>query len=406
MVADEYPWPARTGYRQRLGAVLRTLAATASVDLLAVVLDERATREPAPEDVPLGRRAAVAGCPLPGGRAGRMRRWASGTLPRGLLWRDWDPAREALSRWADTPYDAVWFSHAPAYLALGDLVPHPRIVDLDNLDGFVLRHRRRRRPAATPAGLRGFAGERARALADAVDERRWRRAQARITATADAVVVCSELDRLRLGARNAMVVPNGYERPDDGPATVAARHPVEEPVLLMVGLLTYEANRDAAEFFAGQVLPRVRAAVPAASFRLVGRYDDEAHVAALRGLAGVTVVGEVPDVRPELAAARVAVVPIRFGGGTRIKILEAFAYGVPVVTTTVGCEGLDVVDGEHLLVADEPDAFAAACVRLLADPDLRARLARNARARWAERYRWDAIAPAITAAVARAARRR
>jgi glycosyltransferase involved in cell wall biosynthesis len=117
----------------------------------------------------------------------------------------------------------------------------------------------------------------------------------------------------------------------------------------------------------------------------------------------VTVVGEVPDVLPELAAADVAVVPVRFGGGTRIKILEAFAYGVPVVSTTVGCEGLDVVDGEHLLVADTPDSFAAACARILADAELRARLTENARARWAERHRWEVIAPAIAGVVARVA---
>jgi glycosyltransferase involved in cell wall biosynthesis len=400
-VADEYPWPERTGYRLRLAAVLRALATTATVDLLAVVLDERAAREPPPPDLPLGRHAAVVAGPLAGGGPSRARRWATGRLPRALLWRDWGPARVALDGWAETPYQVAWFSHAPAYLALADLVRCPRIVDLDNLDAFVLRHRRRVPPSARHAGPGELARSAARSLADLVDERRWHRVQVRVAASADAVVVCSDLDRRRLGTPNAVVVPNGYERPSTGPTAGGGLRSPVEPVLLMVGLLTYEPNRDAAEFFAGQVLPRLRSAVPAARFRVVGRYDDEAQVAVLRASAGVSVAGEVADVRPELAAAGVVVVPVRFGGGTRIKILEAFAHGVPVVTTTVGCEGLDVVGDEHLLVADTPDAFAAACARVLADAGLRARLTENARARWAERYRWEVIAPAITDVIGR-----
>ena len=110
-------------------------------------------------------------------------------------------------------------------------------------------------------------------------------------------------------------------------------------------------------------------------------------------------MGEVAEVGAELAAADIAVVPIRFGGGTRIKILEAFAYRIPVVSTTVGCEGLDVVDGEHLLIADDPAAFAAACVRLHEDADLRARLVTAAAQLWETRYRWTVLTPTIVDAV-------
>ena len=385
MVADEYPWPARTGYRLRLDAVVRALADAGSVDLIAAVLDARTGRDDPPHDVPLRRCVPVVAGPRREGSARRALRWAGGSLPRALLWRDWEPVRAVLRSWlVDGPYDAVWFSHAPVYIALSDLVPRHSIVDLDNLDSFLLRHRR---------GHRG----RVLATADRIDERRWLGLQERIAAAADAIVVCSELDRGRLGAANAVVVPNGYERPDGTPAPAPVRRPGTAPVLLMVGLLTYEANRDGAEFFATQILPQVRAGIPAAAFRLVGRFDDETQVARLRGAIGVSVAGEVPDIRPELAAADVAVVPVRFGGGTRIKILEAFAYGVPVVATTVGCEGLDVVDGEHLLVADDPESFAQACVRVLTDDAVRAKLVTNARALWNQQYRWHTIRPAITA---------
>lgn len=101
----------------------------------------------------------------------------------------------------------------------------------------------------------------------------------------------------------------------------------------------------------------------------------------------------------QLAAADIAVVPIRFGGGTRIKILEAFAHGLPVVSTTVGCEGLDVIDGQHLLVADDPAAFAAACLRLSEDAELRTRLVTAAAELWKSRYRWTVLSPYIVSAV-------
>lgn len=404
MVSDEYPWPERSGYRLRLGGLLRALAGTATVDLLVVVLDPDSPRQPAPPDLPLGRCTVVAGAPLPGRRAGRLRRWLTGTLPRTLLWRDWAPARAVLREWADAGYDAVWFSHAPAFLALGDLVHVPRIVDLDNLDAFVLRHRRGRRPSGRLGSAVRAAGLLHR-LADAVDQRRWHGLQVRIVDEADAVVVCSELDRQRLGVANAVVVPNAYDRRGDPLAPVGDRAGTG-PTLLMVGLLTYEANRDAAGFFATQVLPRVRAARADATFRLVGRYDRPEQVAAVRDRPGVVVLGEVPDLRTELARADVVVVPVRYGGGTRIKILEAFAYGVPVVATTVGCEGLEVKPGEDLLVADEAAAFAAACLRLLGDRQLRSRIGARGQACWQRRYRWEAVAPTVRTIVSEVAARR
>ena len=110
-------------------------------------------------------------------------------------------------------------------------------------------------------------------------------------------------------------------------------------------------------------------------------------------------MGEVADVTAELMAADIVVVPIRFGGGTRIKILEAFAHRIPVVSTTVGCEGLDVVDGEHLLVADDPATFASACIRLHENADLRASLVAAAAELWTNRYRWTVVTPAIVSAV-------
>ena len=113
----------------------------------------------------------------------------------------------------------------------------------------------------------------------------------------------------------------------------------------------------------------------------------------------VTVVGTVPAMEPELARADIAVVPIRYGSGTRLKILESFAHRVPVVSTTVGAEGLEVVDGVHLLLADDPDAFAAACQRLLTEPDLRKRLVDAAEMLYREQFERSAARDRIQALV-------
>jgi glycosyltransferase involved in cell wall biosynthesis len=153
----------------------------------------------------------------------------------------------------------------------------------------------------------------------------------------------------------------------------------------MVGTYWYPPNVDAAVHMATRVMPHLRALSPACTLRLVGRGGAE-FLGSLRGLPGVEVVGDVTDVAPELLAAAVAVAPVRFGGGTRVKILEAFALGVPLVSTPLGCEGLDAKDGVHLLVADEPQEFAAACARLIANPEEARRLGENGRRLYESSY--------------------
>src|SRR3954451_22027763 len=402
VVTDEYPWPPRTGYRQRVDRVLRTLAADHDVDLLTVVADER-PREGAPGDLRLRRHWTVVAADLTTSRLRRRVRWVLSGIPRTVDRRDWDwtAARRVLEGTGDPAYDVVWFSHAHTWLALAGSVPGPHVVDLDNLDSQLLRYRRRMLWASRPADRRGRARVLAQVAADTLDIRRWHRVERDVVGRAASVVVCSALDRERLAGANVRAVPNAYEPTAGGEAAGPRTDDAASgaPVLLMVGLLTYEPNRDAAGFFARDVLPRVRARVPEAEFRVVGRYDVEENVAALRDVPGVSVAGEVPDLTVELREAALAVVPIRFGGGTRIKILEAFAHGLPVVSTTVGAEGLDVQDGRHVLVADRAEDLAQVCLRLLDDPELRSRLAAEGMALWEASYRSAAVTPAIRAAV-------
>jgi polysaccharide biosynthesis protein PslH len=171
-------------------------------------------------------------------------------------------------------------------------------------------------------------------------------------------------------------------------------HSEPEPAsLIFTGSLTYAPNYEAMHWFLSDVWPLVRAEVPEARLTITGAAGDR----ALPTADGVIHVGFVPDVRPLVAGSWASLAPIHQGGGTRLKILEAMALGTPVVATTKGAEGLDVVDGEHLLLGDSPEAFAAALIRLLQSPELRARLADKARQRAADRYDWAKTMPRLLA---------
>ncbi|WP_138733971.1 glycosyltransferase [Modestobacter excelsi] len=393
VVADDYPWPARSGYRQRLHWVVRTLAGLGTVDLL-VVRDEPLADPPnPPSDVRLGRTEVVTAGYAARSSVSRALRWLLSARPRRLVGQDWAPAREAVQRWAEDEYDLVWFAHSPTYLALRDRLPAPHVVDLDNLESSMAHLRRlgrgrRSSPRSLPRHL-------ASAAADLLDERLWERVEERVAGAARVTVVCSELDRGRLAGPRVAVLSNGYELPDrpGGAPAPPPRSVTGGPVLLFVGLLTYEPNRDAVAFFAQDVLPLIRVHRPDVRFRVVGHHGADL-VAAVSG-RGVELAGEVPDVTAELAGADLVVVPLRFGGGTRIKVLEAFAHGVPVVSTRVGCEGLDVEDGRHVLLADDPRALADSCLRLLDDADRGAVLSSHARELWQRQYRWTVIAPTV-----------
>ena len=208
-------------------------------------------------------------------------------------------------------------------------------------------------------------------------------------------VLCSTQDaeilRQRHGALDCAVVPSGFDpdtfRPSDPPL---AREPDR---LVFLGSMDYGPNVDGVLFFAREILPLVRARRPAVCFEIVGG-NPPAEVRALAG-GGVHVTGRVPLVQPYLERAGALVVPLRIGGGTRLKIVEALALGTPVVATSVGAEGLGLVSGEHLDLADSAADFANAVVRLIEDRSRASNLARAGRAFVHERYRWQVLGEAL-----------
>lgn len=201
----------------------------------------------------------------------------------------------------------------------------------------------------------------------------------------DLAITMSEVDRRRLQRRcpdlSVEVVANGVDLGYFKPQPAA----YDSQSVVYVGHYGYPPNADAAQYFVRTIWPLVRARVPEAQFIAVGMQPP----ADLADHPGVTVTGAVPDVRPYLAEAAAVVAPLRVGGGTRLKIIEAMAAGKAVVSTTLGAEGIDVVAGRDLLLADEPQAFADAVVSLLTNPELRAELGRSGRTLVEQNYNWD-----------------
>lgn len=220
------------------------------------------------------------------------------------------------------------------------------------------------------------------------EERRW-------CGKVDLNVTVSEEDRETLREivpeARVTVVPNGVD--------VERYRPWTGPVdgVVFVGGAGWFPNRDGMEFFCEEVLPLIRSRIPDVTVRWVGSVD-ESDRRRFQEEHGVRMTGYVEDVRPPIGQAACEVVPLRIGGGSRLKILEAWAMGKAVVSTSRGCEGLEARDEDNLLVRDDPRGFADAVVRVLHDRALRERLGRNARRTAVESYSWRAIGEEMVAA--------
>lgn len=234
-----------------------------------------------------------------------------------------------------------------------------------------------------------------------VQWQKLRRYEAAALAAADATVAVSDADRDALAALApgvaVTVVSNGIT-PEEYAVAAPGAVPLDPPRIVFTGKMDYRPNIDAALWFAGEVLPRVLVQEPAARFQIVGM-NPHPRLDVLRSHPNVEITGAVADTRPYMAAAAAYVIPMRVGGGTRFKALEAMASGKAIVSTTLGVEGIPATNGQELLLADEPAAFAAAVVRLIGDlrsgGSLQAGLGRLARRFVEQRYSWHSIVPRL-----------
>lgn len=394
VTVPDVAWPLDGGKRLRCAGVVRGLAEVADVDLLVLFSEAPQAGPPLPPDVRVRRWLRLSPPPLPAPAAAGL------VVARAVPWKvaaqRWHEVRSRLRGWAHPGgYDLVWFGGLDHAVSLHGAVAAPStVVDVDDVETEKWRAYLAQPPATTTAAGRLERWQRR------VELPLWARVQRQAARRHDALVVCSEDDRRRLrrsSASDVAVVPNTY--PDPGPPRPrpAARAAGAPPVFVFVGNFAVAANADAAEQLAREVLPALRTRLPGARVRLVGR---EAHrVAHLGGAEGLDLVGAVPDVAEELAGADAALVPMRFGGGTRLKLLEAFATGLPVVTSSLGARGLGVVDGVHLLLGETPGQLAEAAARVVTDPALAARLAAAARAEYERQWTPGAATTAVRSLV-------
>lgn len=276
-------------------------------------------------------------------------------------------------------YDLVQLeSSALGLLRLPDGIPV--VIDEHNVESEVLL----RAGAQERSVLRRAFNRVEAAKTQHLELQTWRRsAGCAVPAERDLIAVRSRAPHLQVA-----VVPNAVDadvfRPQEGPDAVSGAS------LLFVGLLHYRPNVDAVRRLVLQMLPELRRRRPDVRLTVVGA-GPEAELEWLRR-HGVIATGLVPDVRVPMADADCVVVPIAFGGGTRLKVLEALAMARPVVSTTVGAEGIDVRHEQHLLLADDDQVFVDQVCRVLENPDLARRLGRAGRERVVDAYSWGAAA--------------
>ena len=218
-----------------------------------------------------------------------------------------------------------------------------------------------------------------------VEWRKMRRRERDACRLSRAVIAVSPSDAACLGAQQS--IPTGVDT-----SYFTANGTPESPAhLVFSGAMDWYPNEDAMLHFIAEILPAVRREVPNVTVTVVGRNPSD-RLRDAGEAAGVHITGTVDDVRPYVDAGSVYIVPLRIGGGTRLKIFEALSMGKAVISTTIGAEGLPLVDGRHFVCADSPDDFARAVVALLRDPGLRKRLGNAGRELVRENYSWPSVA--------------
>ncbi len=286
------------------------------------------------------------------------------------------------------PFDLVQMEgvHLYAYLPTIAAAPgRPRVIaDWHNIESELIRRYSENLSPLLPT--RWYASRTAR-LVESLEPILLEQCQANL--------VCSERERQVLLARSPgatiRVVENGVDVAGPVPVSTAR---LERRDLVFVGSMDYHANIDAALYFAREIWPDLHQRRPDLRFVIVGSRPTP-EVLALGRQAGIVVTGTVDSVGPYYEAALVAVVPLRVGSGTRLKVLEAMAAGVPVISTSLGAEGLAVTDGKHLILADKPAAFTSAVVRLASDDAEWMQIAMAGRELAASRYDWSGIAASL-----------
>lgn len=368
MVCPEAPFPVRGGGPLRTASLVHYLAQRYALDV--IVFREPGAADPRaafPEG--LARRIAVVDLPA------NRRDTVSRVVRNVARWVRQVPPHEDRFRGFTLPLDGryhlalvehFWCS---GYLDQLKPVCERVVLDLHNVESHFYERRAEVEGGAFARVLAGFAAQN-------------RRLELERLPGFDVVLTASEADAARVAHPRKVVYPNAIPERELPPRG-------SDPAVAFSGNMEFPPNLTAIEWFRDQVWPAVVERHPEARWRLIGK-NPAAAERLLAGVENVQITGEVEDAVAELARCRMAVVPLRSGSGTRLKIIEAWAAGVPVVSTTIGAEGLAAIPGEHLDIADEPAPFIDAVCRLFTDSSYVERTGTAGRQLYEQQYTWPA----------------
>jgi len=386
-LTPQFPYPPHKGTTLRNYNVMARLAQRHTIDLLSFT-DESASPPPSPLDQ-LCRRIATVKLPIRATSRRALDTLLSTWPDMGL--RLWSVEfRQQLAAWLRYGgYDVIQVEGLElARYVLNSDKRQGRIIFDDHNAEYLLQ----KRIAAAEIAARGW---NAGAVYSSIQWRKLRRFERQVCQQADRVVCVSEADAAAVRQLDATlqpyVIPNGVDTEFYRRENVA---PLELPphTLVFTGTMDFRPNVDAMLWFAHDVLPLVKRDVPEVHLYIVGQRP-HARLEVLRADPAITITGAVEDTRPYTSAAQVYVVPLRMGGGTRLKLLEALALQTPIVSTTLGAEGFAVTSGQELLLVDDAAAFASAIVELLADRDRAQALGAAGRSLAVQNYDWRRIVP-------------
>jgi polysaccharide biosynthesis protein PslH len=381
VISPWLPWPPHDGARIRIGETLRFLADRHRVTLVAPIYAPQERDEVA--NLERWCAGGVHTVAVPDGTMARLMRMSGGFfagVPPVQAFHRNAAMRECIRRvTTNTAFDIVQLelSFLAHYLrAVNRRGKSKTVLSMHNVETQRFERELERAP---------WNARRLVLLADRYLFPGW---EGRALRSVDGVVAVSEADAawIRLQAPDAelRIVRNAVDVAFFEPRSM----PVRSNSIVFTGSMDYPPNIDAAVWFADEILPGLRERLPQLRFVVVGRRPP-AEVQALATRPGIEVTGVVDDVRPYLADALALVVPLRSGGGTRLKILQAMSMACPVVSTTLGAEGLAVADSENILLADTPRHFIDSVVKLANSPELAARLAQAGRRLTVAEYDWQ-----------------
>ena len=378
-----FPYPPDNGSKLRIYNLIRQLAVQHTVDLISFTSDEISDKHLAPMQ-PFCRCIETVSY-----RPFKPRRFkailgALSPLPRSVLDTDNTQMHAMIQRKVqETPYDLIIASEVDM-AQYGRYLPTVKILEEIELASLQEKVRVERSPF--------------KKLRHILMWQKWARYIVATMRAFDGCTVVSEPERQLVGsllhksgcATPIQVIPNGvdtaYYQGDFGKP--------EPDTMVFSGALTYSANYNAVDFFLREVYPLIQAKCPDVKLMITGRLNG-VPVNRLPARSGVVFAGYLEDIRPTISRSWISIVPLKLGGGTRLKILESLALGTPVVSTSKGSEGLELTSNQEILIADSPSEFASAVLRLFTDPLLRQTLSHNGRQIVASRYDWQMIGQSL-----------